>query len=548
MKLTRIRIRDFRSIEALDVAVPAAGLNIAGPNSIGKTNVARALKAALTGVGVAPDAIRDGADACEVLVDTDDPKLAHIRQTITQAGGSLTVRNGDGDKLARPRERLKELFGLSCFDPLAFYRATPAEQRRMVLATMPVAVTAEDLERWTGQSDLGTTPFDLSRNGLEVIAAVHKAYYDLRTQANKDAADAATEAKRAQDEAERLAALDKLPKGTIVPSVADEENDLRAARRAYEDLERQAMAAEQQAKRTAGTRERIAKLRGEQAEIEAAMGEPPAIAEHEQIAGAIDIKMDEISALKAKLASAEVEMEALRARSVDWQRRMEAYNKADELAGAKEAAAEQLEATLAETAVARPTDDQLRAALAAVSEEGRRLALVRDARAAHDASVKAASLADEAKAAQDEAARLDRIVRTLAVDAPTELAARANLIPGLTLTEDGVLYQGRPIDDSMSGAQRMLVAVQIAKRANAKAGLMMVDEIGILDDEHMREFVRLATAEGWQLISTCMRNTTGPDGKPTREMVLEAIELDDEDRPLNPARRVKVVKDGKEIA
>jgi hypothetical protein len=151
---------------------------------------------------------------------------------------------------------------------------------------------------------------------------------------------------------------------------------------------------------------------------------------------------------------------------------------------------------------------------------------VLSARAAHDATARVCALVDEDEAARAEAERLNNIVQALAVDAPVELAARANLIPGLTLTEEGVLYKGRPIDDSMSGAQRMLVAVQIAKRANAKAGLMIVDEIGILDDEHMREFVRLCTADGWQLISTCMRNVTGPDGKPVREMVLEAIELD----------------------
>ena len=537
MRIIRLRIRDFRSVEALDVEVPPSGMSIAGPNEVGKTNIVRAIRTTLTGVGVAPDAIREGASDCEILVDTDDPKLAHIRQLITPAGGTLTVKNPDGDRLSRPRERLKELFGLSCFDPLAFYRASAAEQRRMVLAAMPVTVTAEDLAKWTGNNKLPLA-VDLGRNGLEVIELVRKAYYDLRASANKAASDAEAEYRRALDEAERLVKPDHV--GVLVPLPGEEDMPVCEARKAVEVLEQRKSQAEEMAARTEGTRARIAKLREDcklltgPSSIRDTQGLACARAEFEEAKESFERArkhMDELKASLDKLEAADKAAKAL-------------LDKAEQC----HIQADELEATLAETSIEPPTLQELADADQHLQRTEQQAALVRSARAEHDAHVRAAVIGDEAKSAHDEAARLDTIVQTLAVDAPTELAARANLVPGLSVTEDGVLYRGRPLDDSMSGAQRMLVAVQIAKLANAKAGLLMVDEIGVLDEQHMREFVRLCTAEGWQLIATCMRNTVDKDGNPTREMVLEAIELDGDDNPLDPKGRVKVIADGREIA
>lgn len=525
MRIKGVRIRDFRSIEVMDIDLATRWLNVVGPNEIGKSNVLRGLKATLLGIGVSPDAIRDGATDSEILVDTDDPRLHTIRQRITQSGGKLTITTSEGDDVKRPREKLKELFGLSCFDPLAFYQAKGADQRRMVLEAMPVTVTDEDVAKWTGE-DVGAHGLDLTRNGLDVLAHLHRKYYESRAAANKDAENTAAALKLARDESERLHALDKLPKGEVVPPEGQEEAPVRAAEKAREALEQRKQQAETMAKRTEGTRARVAELRAQAAKVhqDSRPPVPPDVlksAEAEWRAAG-----EEVTRLQDLLAEAERKHRRLAERMNDLATQRESNEKSAAEVTRLCQQARDLEATLAETAIAPPTADELAQADAAIIAARAHLELVRSARAAHDATVKVCALVDEDDAAKTEAARLDRIVKTLAADAPVELAARANLIPGLTLTEDGVLYQGRPIDDSMSGAQRMLVAVQIAKRANAKAGLLLVDEIGILDNEHMREFVKLCTDGEWQLISTCMRNITGPDGKPVREMVLEAIELD----------------------
>lgn len=523
MRITRLRITDFRSIASLDAAIPAAGLNVAGRNEIGKSNVIRALRAALAGVGVAPDAIREGANACEVLVETDDARLRSIRQRITQSGGTVTITTSDGDKVARPREKLRETFGLSCFDPLAFYNAKPADQRRMVLEAMPVTLTDADVAKWTGE-DIGAHGMDLTRNGLEVLAGLHKSYYDLRAAANKDADATAGALRAAQDEAERLAKPEH--KGVVVPLPGQEEAPVRAAEKSREALAQRQQQAEAMAKRTEGTRARIVELTAEADKIREAGPMVPPLKDVERARAELAEAEADVKNLEQRLAIAQGVLRVAKANVDKLNQIQNDANECTNREAQKRQQAADLEATLAATTIDPPTAEELAQADAAVAQARAHLELVRAARAAHDATVKVCVLTDEDDAAKAEAARLDRIVKTLANDAPVELAARANLIPGLTLTEDGVLYQGHPIDDSMSGAQRMLVAVQIAKRANAKAGLLLVDEIGVMDDEHMREFVKLCTADGWQLISTCMRNTTDAEGKPTREMVLEAIELD----------------------
>ena len=61
----------------------------------------------------------------------------------------------------------------------------------------------------------------------------------------------------------------------------------------------------------------------------------------------------------------------------------------------------------------------------------------------------------------------------------------------------------------------MRFAVRLAKRANAKSKILIVDGLERLDAVHGVEFVKEATTDGWQLFATRVA-----DG----ELVVEAIE------------------------
>src|SRR5581483_8903890 len=65
MRITRLRIKNYRSIEQLDEKIPPKGAIAKGGNARGKTTVLRAVRAAFLARDIAPDAIREGTDRAE---------------------------------------------------------------------------------------------------------------------------------------------------------------------------------------------------------------------------------------------------------------------------------------------------------------------------------------------------------------------------------------------------------------------------------------------------------------------------------------------------
>ena len=163
MKITRIQVRNYRGISALDAEIPESGAVAKGRNGSGKTSLLKAVRAALAAQDVGPDAIRLGADKAEIVIDLG--ALA-VRRAITAKGSTLTVKDG-GATVASPQTALRELLGTSPIDPLDLFLAPPKERRARILGALPVTVTSAELRRWAPDLDEGT---DCSGHGLEVGA------------------------------------------------------------------------------------------------------------------------------------------------------------------------------------------------------------------------------------------------------------------------------------------------------------------------------------------------------------------------------------------
>ncbi len=137
------------------------------------------------------------------------------------------------------------------------------------------------------------------------------------------------------------------------------------------------------------------------------------------------------------------------------------------------------------------------------------------------AAVEAAKAAtDTFRALEGEAAELDTTVKKLANAAPSELLAEAQGIPGLSIDGDEIMLDGKRLD-ALSGAEQLRFAVEIARRANAKSRILIVDGLERLDPDQMEAFVAMATADGWQLLGT--RVSRG-------DLVIEAIEADEQSK------------------
>lgn len=196
MKITKLAIKNFRGIEALETSVPPAGAVISGHNAAGKTSVLRAIQAALVARGVDPTAIRIGAEKAEIVLDLDD---VTVRRVITSKTSSVTVTTQDGLTRKAPQTYLNDLLGGAAIDPIELFLAPPKERRRQILAALPVTVTPEQLRQWipTLRDDV-----DCSGHGLEVLERLRKQAYDRRTAANAASKQAGDNASRARAEAD----------------------------------------------------------------------------------------------------------------------------------------------------------------------------------------------------------------------------------------------------------------------------------------------------------------------------------------------------------
>jgi len=120
------------------------------------------------------------------------------------------------------------------------------------------------------------------------------------------------------------------------------------------------------------------------------------------------------------------------------------------------------------------------------------------------------------KSATEDAATLDRSVKTLADDAPSALLAGADGIKGLTIAGDDVFLDGVALEQ-LSGQERLFFAIEVARRLNAKSKLLCVDGLEVLDAEHRIAFIEKATADGYQLIATRVTEAGGePVATPIR--------------------------------
>lgn len=507
--ITRLQIKNYRGVREQDVRVPAPGAIARGANGKGKTSILRAVRAALAAQDVGPDAIRNGADKAEILVDLDD---VAVRRVITRKGTSLTVTNAQGFKATAPQTYLAELLGLSVLDPLDLFLAKPKDRRAKILEALPVTVTISQLRQWAPVPD----GYSVAGHGLEVVDRCRREYYDQRTQANRVAATA-------QREAERLAGeRDKIPAATagIDPEAARKELD--AARAALALLGERKAAAAGARGRQAAARQRIAgDLARAKAAREAANGlrreDEPRL---RQVADALGA---EVEALRAALAQKREEHAAacqcLNDAVSDNERAEGLVREAEAL----ESSAQGAQQTLDVAADDVSAEDELRAAeRVRAAEEAVSAARTTERRtAAVQLATDAAKAAHRARA---EADRLDAIVRALTDAAPLALLGQQPAIPGLTLDGEDVLLDGVRID-ALSGAEQMRFAVQVAKRLNAKAKLLVCDGLERLDPDQLEAFVREATADGWQLLGT--RVDRG-------DVVIEGLAPDDAAPPSGP--------------
>ena len=176
----------------------------------------------------------------------------------------------------------------------------------------------------------------------------------------------------------------------------------------------------------------------------------------------------------------------------------------DSLAEQLRQASEQCTAAMADLQTARRSAQdlvdestaELEASIRDIEEVNRKVRANMDkARAADEAAALAAEY--EQLTGQVEQLRKDRLALLEGADLP---------LPGLSVEEGCLTYQGRRWGD-MSGSDQLRVATAIVRRINPDCGFVLLDKLEQMDLDTLRQFGRLAGGEGLQAIAT--RVSTG---------------------------------------
>jgi len=137
VRLLGISIHDFKRIHVAEMRFEGDGLvPITGRNGEGKSSALDALAWAFGGPRAVPattSPIRYGAKSADVVVETSTFRLER-RQTAS--GNRFAMTGKDGTDIKSSQAALDAMYSALTFDPLAFARMKPAEQRAALISAL----------------------------------------------------------------------------------------------------------------------------------------------------------------------------------------------------------------------------------------------------------------------------------------------------------------------------------------------------------------------------------------------------------------------------
>lgn len=201
MYISRLVIKNILGIESLEFKA-GKFVYISGPNGSGKSTILEAIKSVFKG-GHDATLLRLGAEKGEVVLELDDGTefIKTVRET-----SSNVVAKKDGRPLPRPTELIKSLVDQLSNNPIAFLTAKEDDRVSVFLQSMPVKV---DLEKLQVLSGVHIPANAAEMHVYQLFDYVHTTVFDDRTGT-----------KRAVDEKKKTIkqlteAMPELPEGVI---------------------------------------------------------------------------------------------------------------------------------------------------------------------------------------------------------------------------------------------------------------------------------------------------------------------------------------------
>jgi len=150
-RIVNLEISNVMRIKAVSIKPDGGVVILGGRNAQGKTSVIDSICMAIGGKNLCPDMpIRDGETGAEINLNLGDLSICRSFTAKPNGGyaSKLTVKNKEGQPLARPQQMLDDLVGRLAFDPLEFARMKPTAARETLRAL--VGLDVEQLEEEKG--------------------------------------------------------------------------------------------------------------------------------------------------------------------------------------------------------------------------------------------------------------------------------------------------------------------------------------------------------------------------------------------------------------
>jgi DNA repair exonuclease SbcCD ATPase subunit len=422
MKIIKFEATNVKRLRAVEIRPDSSAVVIGGKNGAGKSSVIDGIAYTIGGKKLCPKVpIRRGENEADTALDLGDIRV--FRHWVKDGRTDLTVTSPDGAKYPSPQRILDELLGPTplSFDPIEFSRMTPAKQ-------------AEILRELVG---LDFTELDAKR----------RAAYDNRTAVNR-------ELKAAEAQRKVLTFHEDAPTEPV--SVADLMHKLEERRAANQ-------AKDEQRRTLARKRTDLAR-----AADDARRHETETIAASERLLSELEAEVSEAyrryEALKSKLLEANTDTAA----------NVGAFKQATEKAAAALAAGElEIDAEIKQI-IDEPTDD-LVAEIKGAERVNTRIA---ENKRCDDHNRTIAEFRKTSERHTAEIAKCDA-ERLATIEAATFP------IDGLAIGEDGVVFNGLPLEQA-SSAEQLRISVAIALALTPKLPIVLVRDGSLLDEDSLQ--------------------------------------------------------------
>ncbi len=155
MRIVRLTAENIKCLAAVTIEPDPneSVVTVGGLNGAGKSTALDSIEYALGGVrGIPAVPIRTGETKARIVLDLDaegDFSALRVERRFSVKGGSELIVTSGGERVSSPQALIDSLEGRVGFDPLAFTREKPAEQRRILQGLVGLDFTEADKRRAT---------------------------------------------------------------------------------------------------------------------------------------------------------------------------------------------------------------------------------------------------------------------------------------------------------------------------------------------------------------------------------------------------------------